>query len=60
MHPHWHLPQGALPPLFIPLSSFYTPPPFPSGNALGMVGVSTGVGAALASLHVPLPVYAQV
>ena len=31
-----------------------------TGNALGLVGVSTGVGAALASLHVPLPVYAQV
>ena len=52
-----HLTPSPLPCPSRPLTPLASPP---AGNALGMVGVATGVGAALASLHVPLPVYAQV
>ncbi|GAX81839.1 hypothetical protein CEUSTIGMA_g9267.t1 [Chlamydomonas eustigma] len=31
-----------------------------TGNTLGLLGVSTGIAAAWASLHAPIPVYAQV
>jgi hypothetical protein len=36
------------------------PPPVPAGNALGLIGVSGGIAAALGSMHATPAVYAQV